>query len=872
MYYKNIYIRDFGILNNQNLNNLSKNIVVIGGKNRAGKSTFLKLMQHLPFGLTAKSYLPQARNEYYVEVDLKRENKDYNLSLTGFAAPKIKDKKHQNYAPAQIFNNLDPQSYQQLYTINLKRLQNLAQSAKGKKEKRNIYSLLLGAGIAELTKIPELAAKYFKQAKTIGGILGDPTVASFKPHFKKIKAGTNLREEALLEVNEFKNKREQLANKKAELENIKIQINEKENKYILLDLLTNNYTTLKKIAELKLKIKNKIKSETDELKSNLISDQNLKALINFIEANKEKITHYDQEIRFLDEKIENYYFTKEKINKKYNNLILDLKEINSNWEAPLTNLEKINLDLIQAKKINQNLTLKTNLETKIEQLKNEINNLKQEIEEKEDKLLNLSGKSPTRILKKTYFILFISCLILTLSFLLNYSQIKYFSLISLLTAYIYYASNYKNAKLEAQTKNDLKAEIKNKKEKLNDLTLKLDLKIEEKNQLKDYLIEIAEKLGLELNSDFYVLASYFKELKTKKRNYQNLKLEEKENKKEKEKLKSELDNIYNFMQQLSQYLSSDFNFDLNKENYLSSKSQILLEKSVFLNKLKEIVINYQTKKSQINYSLNASAKIQKVLNDFAKDKNNYQALVKFKDQFTNLEAIEKENNTIIKTLAELKAKRDNTEEKITTLKNKIKDLSTSAKLEQAQVKISSAQNNLEKKADRYALNQTTKFLLKKLRSEMIKKAEKELLQPAAEILNQISDQYYQKLETTTDLKKQDFKLRTKTGKIITSIDELSQGSLEQLFLALRISRIKEIKPALPLFLDDALVNFDSQHLYNTLKLITNLSKKHQVFILTCHPKLISYLAEIANSIQFWKLDAGNFELSSSKKLVNYLSL
>ncbi|MFW6229945.1 MAG: AAA family ATPase [Halanaerobium sp.] len=48
MYYKKIYIRDFGIFQNQTLNNISKNLVVIGGKNRAGKSTFLKLLRYLP--------------------------------------------------------------------------------------------------------------------------------------------------------------------------------------------------------------------------------------------------------------------------------------------------------------------------------------------------------------------------------------------------------------------------------------------------------------------------------------------------------------------------------------------------------------------------------------------------------------------------------------------------------------------------------------------------------------------------------------------------------------------------------------------------------------------------------------------------------
>ena len=60
------------------LNNLSSNLVVIGGKNRAGKSTFLKLLRYLPFGLPRDNSIPPAKKEYYIEAELEKENKIYN--------------------------------------------------------------------------------------------------------------------------------------------------------------------------------------------------------------------------------------------------------------------------------------------------------------------------------------------------------------------------------------------------------------------------------------------------------------------------------------------------------------------------------------------------------------------------------------------------------------------------------------------------------------------------------------------------------------------------------------------------------------------------------------------------------------------------
>jgi len=187
MYYKKIYIRDFGIFNNQNLEGISKNLVVIGGKNRAGKSTFLKLLRYLPFGLPKDNSIPPAVDNYYIEAELKKADKKFSLFIDGYAAPKVIDDDQQEKSASELFNNLDQLSYQHLFSISLNELQDLAKIAKGKKKEKRLYSILLGAGFSELVKVPEIADKYFNYAKSIGGKLGDPTVASFKPYYNQIR-------------------------------------------------------------------------------------------------------------------------------------------------------------------------------------------------------------------------------------------------------------------------------------------------------------------------------------------------------------------------------------------------------------------------------------------------------------------------------------------------------------------------------------------------------------------------------------------------------------------------------------------------------------------------------------------------------------
>ena len=75
---------------------------------------------------------------------------------------------------------------------------------------------------------------------------------------------------------------------------------------------------------------------------------------------------------------------------------------------------------------------------------------------------------------------------------------------------------------------------------------------------------------------------------------------------------------------------------------------------------------------------------------------------------------------------------------------------------------------------------------------------------------------------------------------------LSQGTKEQLYLALRLAFIKvfDQQARLPLFLDDPLVNCDEERLYGILKGLTKISDTHQVFLFTCHPHILQAAKEV----------------------------
>jgi len=81
----------------------------------------------------------------------------------------------------------------------------------------------------------------------------------------------------------------------------------------------------------------------------------------------------------------------------------------------------------------------------------------------------------------------------------------------------------------------------------------------------------------------------------------------------------------------------------------------------------------------------------------------------------------------------------------------------------------------------------------------------------------------------------DLTLRAGTGGEINTYEALwrSDGTVDQLYLALRLAVAEALLPGTPLVLDDALVRFDDTRLAAALKLLQQLAENKQVILFTC---------------------------------------
>ena len=86
--------------------------------------------------------------------------------------------------------------------------------------------------------------------------------------------------------------------------------------------------------------------------------------------------------------------------------------------------------------------------------------------------------------------------------------------------------------------------------------------------------------------------------------------------------------------------------------------------------------------------------------------------------------------------------------------------------------------------------------------------------------------------------------------------ELSRGTAEQLYLAMRFALVREFAErvvSLPVLMDDILVNFDPTRMQAAVAAIGELSRQHQVLFFTCHPNMAQMLVEVDSGAKYVRL-------------------
>jgi len=235
------------------------------------------------------------------------------------------------------------------------------------------------------------------------------------------------------------------------------------------------------------------------------------------------------------------------------------------------------------------------------------------------------------------------------------------------------------------------------------------------------------------------------------------------------------------------------------------------------------------------------------------------------DEFADEDAIGDRIRDVQGEIDDLEDRRDELHEECLELERERDQLASEDDLREAQAQIDDGRVEFERVGEAYAVNRIAEEMVSQLHEQLMEDVVHSLVDDASTIFSNIT-QEYDGIELDGELQELEFRALRNSGPH-HGVGELSRATAEQLFLAVRLARIRQTEVELPVVLDDAATNFDPDHISRVFEVVGELSVTNQVFFLTCHPEFVNLTSACGASAQYWLLEDGTFTKTDDAKLL-----
>jgi uncharacterized protein YhaN len=202
---------------------------------------------------------------------------------------------------------------------------------------------------------------------------------------------------------------------------------------------------------------------------------------------------------------------------------------------------------------------------------------------------------------------------------------------------------------------------------------------------------------------------------------------------------------------------------------------------------------------------------------------------------TDLAALEVAETTEQVTLAAAEAQEREAMGRIGALEARIAQLEAAEELGVRRQELAILEGRAAAMSHEWAVNALALRLLEETRARYERERQPEVVHAAESHFERITGGRYARIVAPPG----DASVRVETeGGESRATEELSRGTGEQLYLALRFGLIEEFArhaEPLPVVMDDILVNFDADRAARAASAIRDLAERHQVLYFTCHP-------------------------------------
>jgi hypothetical protein len=181
-------------------------------------------------------------------------------------------------------------------------------------------------------------------------------------------------------------------------------------------------------------------------------------------------------------------------------------------------------------------------------------------------------------------------------------------------------------------------------------------------------------------------------------------------------------------------------------------------------------------------------------------------------------------------------------DELSTLRGRLDTAGRDAAMALARQQMEGLRARVGQAADRYVVEALAVRLLDRARERFERERQPEVTRVAASVFTSMTNGRY--TDVRVPLSGEGIQVVTKAGGLKPS-GELSRGTAEQLYLALRVGFLASLKTgaSLPVLMDDVVVNFDAERREGAAAAIAELARERQVIFFTCHEETAAVLAK-----------------------------
>ena len=414
MYLNELRIDDFGCFRNARLDNLDDRLIVIGGPQRAGKTTFMQALRQFPNGVSRGGDLPPATDEYRIDAELTHEGQRYRYVLNGHASPSVSPiGDGQNIDAGDIFGPVTERQYRNLYTISLDELRRLPP---GIDDSEDLARVLLGGAYGDIAEIPEIEESFNDRAYDIGLSRGDPSTTSSELNdpYRTIREGIEARKEASQQVDEYRSVTQKLEDKRSEQSDLEDEIARRQQIRDRLNILKELFDPLQQLESLNTQLEDVDLDAIDDFPTHLADrldhfeeqfqtattdlaearrefDQN--ATIDTTDEYYEWLLEHETEINSLteDQKLwartaEELVESEESLEEKRRDIEREIASLHSEWGESFTHIDEIETSAVDTARVADVASTIEDLRTERSDLKASIDSAKTRKQELESQL------------------------------------------------------------------------------------------------------------------------------------------------------------------------------------------------------------------------------------------------------------------------------------------------------------------------------------------------------------------------------------------------------------------------------------------------------------------------------------------------------